>query len=578
MDKIKTEWDLSKLGYKGIEDPKIKVDYHLYEKKVNEFEQKWNKGVEPILADPMALFQAENEYWRTDLFWSYMGLLSALNINDNKISKVQGELGFMASKLAEKMLFVSTLYKEIGKDKLMEWSEDPKFAEFKNSLRQSAESVEYILSEREQNIMNKLSEAYGDDIFEQYQGALKFGDKTLEEVWSMRSSPNRENRMNAFKLLSDEFNQEKNRVLFDNIYSVVCKSTRMGADIMGWSKDVMFTRNRSESMDSEVVEKLLSKIEASYPIYHEYLKTKARLMGLDKLKWYDVGAPMSSSEENTYDYEKGLQIYLDAIKAVDSELYEHGVEMADGRIDVYPKPGKSGGAFCSYDKDKGEWVLLNWTGKAHDITTLAHELGHAFHGRMAKAQNYVNYNAPLVLAETASIFNETVLFNELIKTASGKNEMICNRLDDLFATIFRQVMYVAFEKECHESWMEGKPLSWEDYNDIWFKNIEKLYGDSVELDKEQMQWGWMAIPHIYHTPFYCYAYSFGNILSLNVYKGYEDADDKAAYMAKYKSFLALGGSLRPKDAISQVFGLDITEDKFYDMSFEYIKELINQLK
>lgn len=577
MDKIKTEWDLSLLGYTGIDDPKIKIDYHLYERDILELEKRWNKGVEPLKADPLAFLNAMDAANEPDLFWSYLYLVSALNINDNKTNKTIGELSMMASKLSEKMLFISQLYKELGKDTLTKWSEDPKLAAFKNSLRRSAESVEYILSEKEENVINKIGEAYSNGIYDQYQGAMKFGAKTLEEIWSMRSSPDRNERIMAFQLLSDEFNQEKNAVLFDNIYSMVCKSTRMGIELMKYPDNVMFSRNRSEEMDDDVVVKLLAKVEQAYPVFQEYLKKKAKVLGLDKLMWYDILAPVVSDAEKKYEYGEAFDLYLDTVKKVDADLHAHGVHMGNGRIDVYPKQGKSSGAFCSYDKVKGEWVLLNWTGKAHDIVTLAHELGHAFHGDRAKVQNYVNYSAPLVLAETASIFNETLLFNELLKTVDDKSEMICNRLDDLFSTIFRQVMYVAFEKECHESWVAGKPLTWEEYNEIWFRQLTKLYGDAVELNKEQQQWGWMVIPHIYHTPFYCYAYSFGNILSLNVYKGYEDADDKSAYMTKYKEFLALGGSLRPKDAIAEKFGLDIADDKFYDMAFDYIRGLIAQI-
>jgi oligoendopeptidase F len=579
----KTEWDLSFFGYKDILDPKIKIDYHIYETKINKFIDKWSKVTsKDIEKSPLLFISDINELSKPDLFWYYLSLSSALNQSDSKINKLQQELSIMSNKLSEKMIFITELLKEIGAKTILEWSNRQEFKDFKNYLVNTSESIKYILSDKEEVLLMKVSEATTDDIYDQYQAGLmfQFNDKeiTLEELWALRSSIKQEDRIKAFDILSNEYNQSKNRALFGDIYSKVCKNNAFNIKLRNMPTDVMFSRNDSEEMDSVVVNKLLSKVKECYPLYQDFLKKKAKLFGVDKLKWYDVLASLESKTEKTYEYKDGVKLYLDTVKNIDKELYEHGLTMLDGKIDVYPKVGKSGGAFCSYNKEVGEWILLNWTGKDYDITTFAHELGHAFHGFMSNEQNYTNYHSSLCMAETASIFNETCLFNELLKDeALDKNELICNRLDDLFSTIFRQIMYIDFEKKCHQSWLDEIPLSWEDYNELWFNGLEELYGDSIELNKEQQQYGWMNISHIYHTPFYCYAYSFGNILSLNVYQGYIDASNKEEYMTKYKSFLKLGGSKRPKDAINDVFKLNIEDDKFYDMSFEYIKTLISQL-
>lgn len=581
----KTEWDLSYFGYKSIEDPKIKIDYHLYETSILNFVKKWNIDTDKIKSNLLEFLKDSDQVGKPDGFWHYLSLASALNQTDSKINKINQELSILANKLSEQLLFINEKLKEIGSDYLIEASNKPEFSEFKNDLVTTAETIKYLLSDKEEALLMKVSEADSDCIFDEYNAALNFiiNDeiKTLEEVWSMRNDSNKEIRTLAFDILSKEFNMDKNRAIFSNIYSKICKQTKFLVNSRNIPTDVLYSRNVSEQMDSETVNKLLSKVKESYPLYQEFLKAKAKLFGVDKLDYTDIIAPFPTKDNKEFDYESGLNLYLDTIKKVDNEIYEHSKSLSEnGKIDVFPKKGKSGGAFCSYTKTHSEWVLLNWTNKDSDTTTLAHELGHAFHGFMSKDQNETNYHSSLCMAETASIFNETVMFNELLNnvTEEQKIELICNKLDDLFSTIFRQVMYVDFEKKCHQSWLDGKPLSWEDYNQLWFEGIQELYGDSINLNQEQQQYGWMTIPHIYHTPFYCYAYAFGNILSLNVYEGYIQSKDKEEYMTMYKSFLKLGGSKRPKDAIMDVFGLDINDDKFYDMCFDYIKDLISKLK
>lgn len=581
----KTQWDLSYWGYTSIEDPKIKIDYHLYETNILKFIKKWNIDTVKIKSNFLEFLKDSDILGKPDNFWHYLSLSGSLNENDTKIQKVSQELSILSNKLSEQLLFINEKFKEIGSDYLIKCSNKLEFKEFKNSLIQTAESIKYLLSDKEESLLLKVSQSVSDTIFDEYNASLVFDitgkDNTMEMVWSMRNDPNKNVRTLAFDILSKEFNSNKNRALYSNIYSKVCKNTAFLVDSRNTPKDVLYSRNTSEQMDSLTVNTLLSKVKEYYPLYQEFLKIKAKLFKVDKLDHTDITAPFTVDVIKKYTYKDGLNLYLNTIKKVDNAIYEHSKFLSEnGKIDVYPKSGKSGGAYCSYTKNHGEWVLLNWTDKDSDITTLAHELGHAFHGFMSKDQNETNYHSSLCMAETASIFNETIIFNELLNNVNdeGKIELICNRLDDIFSTIFRQVMYIDFEKKCHQSWLNGIPLSWEDYNKLWFDGVQELYGDSINLNKEQQQYGWMNIPHIYHTPFYCYAYAFGNILALNVYEGYIQSEDKEQYMIKYKSFLKLGGSKRPKEAIMDVFGLDINNDKFYDLSFNYIKELISKLK
>lgn len=577
---LKKDWDLSQLGYKSIDDGKIKIDFHLYENSIKAFAKKWNIPTNDVLKSFKDYLNDLDKLNQTSKFWVYLSLLSTLDNGDSKTYKVNQELSMLAQPLSELLIFTDRIDKEIGSDKLLELSNE--FTEYKNILNNTANSIKHMLSEKEELALIELSHALEDETYDMYTSAMEFDFKgktiSYTELWSKRSSEDREERKLAYEMLAYEFSKKINDVIFMNIYNKVCRVNIAGMKLRKFD-DVMSCRNISEEMNDSDVNSLLDRVYQQYPLYQQFLKLKAKILGLDKLETYDISAPIINDNTKPMTYEEGAQFYLDTIKKIDQDIHDHSLTLFEtGKIDAYPKKGKSGGAFCSYTKGNGEYVLLNWDDTEGYVTTLAHELGHAFHGHLSNEQNELNYGASLCMSETASIFNETAMFNALLEDNENPVALIANRLDDLFATIFRQVAYVRFERKCHNSWLNNIPLSTEDYNEIWLNEMKELYGDSVNLDNKLIQFNWMNIPHIYHTPFYCYAYSFGNLLALNVYAGYEKAKDKKEYMDKYKSFLTLGGSKRPKDAVKDVFNLDINSSEFYNLGFDHIKELIKKLE
>jgi len=249
------------------------------------------------------------------------------------------------------------------------------------------------------------------------------------------------------------------------------------------------------------------------------------------------------------------------------------------RISVYPKPKKVGGAYANYSKNIPSFVLLNWTNTFYDVVILAHELGHAFHGHLSQVQKNSVYGTPMTLAETASVFNETLMFESMLPKVSDqeKKVLIASRLDDIFGTIFRQIAYTRFEKRCHESFQENKPLTYNEYNQIWFEEMQNLYGPHVNLDPELFQYHWASIPHFQHTPFYCYSYAFGNIISLNIYQNFKESQDKEGFIKKYHSLLEAGGSDTPENLVSEIFNIRF-DAKFYETAFRHIEFLISELE
>lgn len=583
---FKTEWDLEKeFGYE-LGSKKIEDDCDLYAESIEDFCNKWDKSfiknrVENILNN-FSEYLDELDILNKDIYplLTYLHLKSSVDIANQPLQKTSAEIYKNFEDLSEKFLFIDEVWKKIGYDKLIELSKV--HTNYTNYLTGIADSIKYILSPKEERVILKMNG--GNDLYDEYLSSITLysgGEKTLEEVWGERTSADRSIRISAFKTLSNFYNQDCNNVIFKNIYSDVCKSNITSNEIRGVDTGVMTSRNLSEEMDSKVVDKLIEIVGSNYSLFHKYLKKKKDFLGFSDFSVYDILAPLGDAGEKLT-YEDGCKIYLDTIRKVDESIYQHGLKMLDGKTDVYPRKGKRGGAFCSYDKFTDQFVLLNWKDKLDDLTTLAHEFGHAFHGMLSHKQNNTNYSSPLVLCETASIFNETILFNESLNMASDESKkiLIFNRLDDLFSTIFRQIMYIRFERICHSSWERNEPLTSDDYNSIWLSEYKLLVGDSIVWDKnteDLVKWGWMAIPHIYHTPFYCYAYSFGNLLSLNVYEEYVKSSDKKEFMKKYFSLLEAGGSKKPKDILKEIFDFDITSDDFYLSGLNYIESLINKL-
>ena len=586
ISKYKTEWDLNKHFFKSINDPEIDKIIEETKLNVSEFATKYN-GLIHRLNTPLFLSYLEESaqlfkpLTKVYYFFSY---LSTLDTQDQEVLKKINGIYTLWSDLSKQLVFVNEEYKLIGYDNLIALSEDPILKDYKNYLKSNADNLKYLLDENVEKalietgkVITIFNDLY-DELTNSFTYPFKGEMKGRAEVASKRESENEEERKEAFDSLNGVFGQKSNQIVIGNLYKSICKSNVASIKNRGY-ESVMEVRNISEDMDNNTVNNLLDKVRINFPIYHEFLKIKAKLLGKKKLDYWDIFAPIPKpGEETKFPFEKGLELYLENIKDFDLELYEYSKKVfEDGRVTVFPKDGKRDGAYASYGKDFESFVMLNYVDTFGDITTLAHELGHAFHGFLSQDQKEQVYNSPLSLAETASIFNETLLFENLLSGISKeeKAHYVAMKLDDFFSTTFRQVMYVLFERECHQRFLDGEELSYEDFNEVWFRYLSELYGDSVKLG-DNMKYGWASIPHIYNTPFYCYAYSFGNILSFNLYQMYKETN-KEDFVKIYKDILRSGGSMRPKELLMRN-GIDIDGDLFYERAFDVAKNLIKELK
>jgi oligoendopeptidase F len=335
-------------------------------------------------------------------------------------------------------------------------------------------------------------------------------------------------------------------------------------------------RNMSNDIPDDAVDSLLEVARRNASLFQRYFALKAGWLGLDKLRRYDIYAPLAASD-HTIDYTEAVRMVLETFADFDPQVADKVERVfAQNHIDSEVRKGKRGGAFCATVlPSQTPWVLMNYTGKVRDVSTLAHELGHAVHSLLADHHSVFTQHATLPLAETASVFAEQLLTERLLAAESDplvRREILASAVDDMYATVMRQAFFVIFERDAHAAILDNK--SPDDLYALYMENLRTQFGDKVEVG-EEFRFEWVSIPHIYHTPFYCYAYSFGQLLVLALYRRYQQEGD--AFKPGYLRLLAHGGSARPEQILREV-GIDMSDPDFWQGGFDVIRDMIDELE
>jgi oligoendopeptidase F len=335
-------------------------------------------------------------------------------------------------------------------------------------------------------------------------------------------------------------------------------------------------RNTDNDIPDRAVDVLLEVARANAPVFQRYFRLKAGWLGLDRLRRYDIYAPLASSERKI-PYEEAARSVLETFGEFDARFAGFAERvLAENHLDGEIRKGKRGGAFCATVLPRlTPWVLVNYTGRVRDVTTLAHELGHAVHSMLAENHSILTQHASLPLAETASVFAEMLITDRLLREEPdplARRDLLASAVDDVYATVLRQSYFVLFELEAHQAILAGRSL--EDLNEIYLANLAEQYGDSV-LVAPEFRYEWLSIPHIYQTPFYCYAYSFGQLLVLALYRRYQEQG--AAFKPGYLELLGYGGSARPEAILAEV-GIDMTDRHFWQGGFDLVRQRIDELE
>ena len=336
------------------------------------------------------------------------------------------------------------------------------------------------------------------------------------------------------------------------------------------------TRNLSNDIPDEAVTSLLKVCHKNAGIFRNYFRIKARLCKIEPMSRYHLYAPHRAGQKS-YRYSDAARMVLDAYRGFSPQMANLAERVIHERhIDARTRAGKIGGAYC-YSAVPGTtpYVLVNFTGEARDIATMAHELGHAIHGMLAAQHSIFTFHSTLPLAETASVFGERILSDALMNQERDKlvkQGLLLNQLDDIYATVLRQAYFVQFEIQAHEMIAQGATVK--DLAKTYLADVQKQFGKGIEVPDE-FQWEWLTIPHIFASPFYCYAYSFGNLLVLALYRIYQK--EGASFVPKYLNLLKTGGSESPQTILGKL-GIDMTSENFWQSGFDTIHEMVNQLE
>ncbi len=346
-------------------------------------------------------------------------------------------------------------------------------------------------------------------------------------------------------------------------------------DLRGY-KTPIAVRNLHNDIPDNAVDALLEVCETNASVFQRYFDLKSRWLKMDQLRRYDIYAPVAKSDK-TYSYQESVEMVLNAFQAFDPRIAELAQKILDDdHVDSEIRKGKRSGAFCwSATPGLSPWIQLNFQGTADAVATMAHELGHGIHALLAADHSIFTYHSSLPLAENASTFGEMLLIDRLLSQEDDpavRRDILFGQVDDSYATIMRQSFFALFEREAHKMIQAGATV--DELSDMYLKNLKTQFGKAVELSDE-FRWEWVSIPHFYHTPFYVYAYAFGQLLVLSLYQRYKKEGD--AFKPGYIKILEAGGSRAPA-AILKDSGIDISSKDFWQGGFDVIGGMVKELE
>jgi len=335
-------------------------------------------------------------------------------------------------------------------------------------------------------------------------------------------------------------------------------------------------RNLHNDIPDTVINTLLDVCQKNANIYQRFFDLKAHLLGVKKLRRYDIYAPITQSNKE-YAFGMAAELILDSFEQFDPRFAQMAMRvMNENHIDSQVRKGKRSGAFCAtVNPELTPWVLVNYQGHSNDVATLAHELGHAIHSLLASDHSIFTQHSCLPLAETASTFGEMMLVDRLLeeeKDAGVRRDLLFRQVDDSYATIMRQAFFALFEKTAHKMTVEGASV--DELSEVYFDNLKNQFGENMDIG-EEFRWEWVSIPHIYHVPFYVYAYAFGKLLVLSLYKQYKEEGE--SFKPRYINILSTGGSKAPMDVLSES-GIDIRQASFWQGGFDVVAGLVRELE
>ncbi len=499
---------------------------------------------------------------------SYVSLRFAVDTSDPERGAAMQRFQEQATAIGTRILFLELEWAEVDDDRAAELLAADDLAFCRHYLESARRYRPHLLTEPEEKILTEKhvtgSSAWSrlfDELTSAIVVGLPDGPTSLEQGLSRLGSPDREERRVAAEAVTAglEPGLRTRAFVFNTLMADKATDDRLRR-YDTW----VASRNLANQASDESVKALVDAVVARYDIPQRWYRLKAQVLGVDRLADYDRNASVAEAEEE-FSWSQATEVVLDAYGSFSDELA--GVVRTfidDAWIDAPVRPGKRPGAFCSYTVPSAHpYLLLNWTSRRRDVLTLAHELGHGLHAYLAREQGVFHQSTPLTLAETASVFGETVTFGRLLADTTdpaSRLALLAESLEGQIATVFRQVAMNRFEDAVHTHRREVGELSVDDFGEAWERTQRDMLGDAVEITPGYRTW-WSYIPHFIGSPGYVYAYAYGQLLALAVYARYEA--EGAAFVPAYLDLLRAGGSMPPEE-LGRIVGVDLADPGFWD--------------
>ncbi|TYO91623.1 M3 family oligoendopeptidase [Oceanicella actignis] len=578
------EWNLDDL-YPGMDSPELRRDLDWARNEAAAFAADLEGRLAAL--DGAGLAEAVRRYEKLQQvlgrIMSYAGLLYYQNTADPARAKFMGDMQEEVTRITTPLVFFTLELNRIDDEALARALADPELARYKPWLDRLRAFRPYQLSDELEKFLHDQSvvgAAAWNRLFDETMARLTFeveGEELpLEATLTLLSDADRGKRAAAAAALSEVF--ARNLPLFVRITNTLVKEKEIEDR---WRKlpTPQMARHLSNQVEPEVVQALRDAVVAAYPrLSHRYYALKARWLGLDKLQHWDRNAPLPEEEDRKIPWDEARRIVLEAYADFSPRMAELAEPFFDkGWIDAPVKPGKAPGAFAHPTvTDVHPYVMLNYLGKTRDVMTLAHELGHGVHQRLAAAQGELLSSTPLTLAETASVFGEMLTFRKLLAAQTDprrRKALLAGKVEDMINTVVRQIAFYDFESRVHEARREGE-LTAERIGRIWLDVQSESLGPAFEFAPGYENF-WTYVPHFIHSPFYVYAYAFGDGLVNALYAVYEEGDPD--FERKYFDLLAAGGAKSYRELLAP-FGLDASDPGFWDKGLGLIASMIDELE
>jgi len=584
------KYELGTWNLKGLvanpKSPAFEKQIQLVERKAKQFEKIKSKLNPKISSKKFLeiLHELEELDEKMSIIGGYASLTYSGDTQSDEATSLLTRMTKLGSEISNRTLFFDLWWKrEIDEKNAKRLIKDS--GELSGYLKYKRLVAKYSLSEPEERIINTLDVTGStaliklyDKITNAFEYVVKIEGKkrklTREQLSTYVRSTKSKTREIAYKELLSKFS--KNKGVLGEIYqNIVLNWKDEGVEIRGFASPISI-RNIANDVDDKTINSLLTACKKNAPIFQKFFIQKAKMLGLKKLRRYDLYAPATSKiKEKNYPYDKSVKLVFESLEKFSPKLSTFAKKVfIEKHVDSSIRQGKRDGAFCSTLAPKiTPYMLVNFAGKSKDVFTVAHELGHAVHSMAASDKSILVSDAPLPLAETASTFSELLLYDNLSDKISvdEKKIMLSEKIDDLYATIMRQSFFTLFEIEAHKQIAQSTTV--EEISKAYSHNLKEQFGNSVDTS-DDFALEWSCIPHFFHTPFYCYAYSFGNLLALSLFQRYKKEGQD--FVSSYINILSAGGSKKPELLLNE-YGIDISSSRFWQDGFDYVHDQVKQL-